>query len=185
MLKVYFDNDVASAVSRRDLNEAELRAIDQLLELHRSRRIVIGISRQSSREMERAPFPYQSNLKAGLSGLQRAEVDHVVLGFHTQTDPYGGFISGPLVTDIVDKPLFLELREKIGLEDDDAKHLMYAVHNGYARFLTCDSHFLTRRTAIERRCPSIRIQKPSELAADLPAINDGSEVDPTLASDGA
>ena len=178
MLKVYLDNDVASAISRRDLDEAELEAIDQLLEAKRSGNLDLGTSRQSPREMERAPSQHQAKLKTGLSELALAEDDHKVLGFHMQTDQYGGCISNPLVTDIVDDQLYSDLLVA-GLKKDDAKHLMYAVHNGYERFLTCDGGILSRKTAIEKRCPSIRIQKPSELVAKLSAVSGKGKIDPT------
>ena len=103
MLKVYFQNEVACAITRRfsTWDKAELDAIDQLLVLAKSSdKVVLGTSRQSPREMERAPVQHQAKLKAGLSELALAEDDHKVLGFHTQTDQYGGCITTPLVTDM-------------------------------------------------------------------------------------
>ncbi len=46
-------------------------------------------------------------------------------------------------------------------------HLMYAVHNGYESFLTCDQGILRRRDNLRNVCGSIRIQRPSELAIEL------------------
>ena len=167
MLKVYLDNDVVSAISRRDCDMAELGAIDLLLEANRSGNLAVGTSRHSPREMERAPSQHQAKLKTGLSELELAKDDHKVLGFHTQTDQHGGCISNPLVTDIVDGKMYEDLLAA-GLKTDDAKHLMYAVHNGYQRFLTCDNGILCRRGVLENRCcPSMRIQRPSELAAEF------------------
>ena len=137
-------------------------AIDQLLEANRSDKLALGTSRQSPREIERAPSQHQAKLKTGLSELDLAKDDHKVLGFHTQADQYGGCICTPLVTDIVDDPLYSDLLAA-GLATDDAKHLMYAIHNGYQRFLTCDNGILSRRVGLEKRCPSIRIQMPSDL----------------------
>ena len=172
MVKVYLDNDVASAISRYDLDKVELDAIDQLLNWMHSGKIVIGTSRQSLREMDRAPFQYQAGLKTGISGLGLAENDHKVLGFHMQTDQYGGCISYPLVTDVVDEQLHSAFLDA-GLKTDDRMHLMYAVHNGYQRFLTCDKGILSRRIDLERLCPSIQIQKPSELVTQMSAVNGG------------
>ncbi len=166
MITVYLDNNIVSAISRRDLPETELHAIDQLLDMKRSGTLVLISSRQSFREMERAPSKYQADLKEGFSDLIVTEDDHRVLGFHTQIDPFGGCISNPLVADIVDEVLYLDLRT-LGLDEDDAKHLMYAVHNGYQQFLTCDNGILRRRTELEKLCGSIHIQKPSELVAAL------------------
>lgn len=183
IFNVYFDNDVASAVSRRDWDKAELDAIDRLLEAKRAGKIALGTSCQSPREMERAPTPHQAKLKTGLSELDLAKDDHKVLGFHTQTDQYGGCISNPLVTDIVEDQLYSDLLAG-GLRTDDAKHLMYAVDNGYQRFLTCDNGILSRRVGLEKRCPSIRIQRPSELAAELSVVG-GCKAAPAKSESGA
>ncbi len=166
MVKIYFDNDVASAISKRDLNEEELNAIDQLFNWMRSGKIVIGTSRQSLREMSRAPSQYQAELKTGISGLEVAENDHKVLGFHMQTNQRGGCISNPFVTDVIDKKLYSALLNE-GLKTDDARHLMYAVHNGYKRFLTCDNGILSRRINLEKLYSSTQIQKPSELVTKM------------------
>jgi hypothetical protein len=55
MLKIYLDNDVSSAITRRDLEKAELDALDLLIDCKRHKRIILDTSRQSPREMERAP----------------------------------------------------------------------------------------------------------------------------------
>jgi hypothetical protein len=184
-MKVYFDNDVVSAISRRDGDVAELRAIDQLREEARAGRIVLGTSRQSQWEMERAPPHHQAKLKTGLSGLNVSEDDHKLLGFYSLTDQYGGFISNPMFTDIVDEQLYSYLLD-CGLKPDDAKHLMYAVHTGHERFLTCDRGILYRRSDLEKRCPSIRVQKPSELVAELSIVNGGEpDAQPDPAPPGA
>ncbi|MDP2682053.1 MAG: hypothetical protein Q8P28_04480 [Deltaproteobacteria bacterium] len=181
MLKVYLDNNVASAISRRDMDKAELEAIDQLLEAKRSVNLDLGTSCQSLREMERAPSNHRAKLKTGLSEVAEVEDDHKVLGFHTQTDQYGGCITNPLVTDIVNDKLYSDLLAS-GLKDDDAKHLMYAVHNGYQRFLTCDGGILSRKTTLGKICPLIRIQKPSELIKELSATRGKDRIDPTETS---
>ncbi|MBU0719495.1 MAG: hypothetical protein KJ749_14715 [Planctomycetes bacterium] len=184
MLKVYLDNDVASAISQHDCDRAQRDAIDLLLEANRSGNLAVGTSRQSPREMERAPPQHQAKLKTGLSELDLAKDDHKVLGFHTQTDQHGGCISNPLVTDIVDGQMYEDLLAA-GLKTDDAKHLMYAVHNGYQRFLTCDNGILSRRADFEKRCcPSMRIQRPSELAAELSDAT-GCPAGPTKSQSGA
>ncbi len=166
MLKVYFDNDVASGISKRDCAKAEVDAIDQLLAANRAQKIMLGALRQSLREMERAPSEeLRAKLKTGLSELILAEHDHIVLGCDTQTDYRGTCSSNPLVTDIVDEHMYSGFRAA-GLKADDAKHLMYAAYNGYDRFLTCDKGILSRRFELEKVCPSIKIQKPSEFVAD-------------------
>jgi predicted nucleic acid-binding protein len=161
MLRVYLDNDVSSAISRRDLPQSEMLALDQLLEWGRDRRIVLGTSRQSHREMERAPAQYQPQLKSGLTGLDIASDDHKLLGFSTSR-----FFVGPLITDIVDEHLHASLREA-GLRGDDANHFMYAAHNGFERFVTVDGDFLARADVLASLRPSVGVCKPSELVSEL------------------
>ena len=127
MLRVYLDNNVGSAIRRRDCEPAEIDAILQLLEWGRAGVIMLGTSRQSLREMERAPPQNRGDLKEGLTDLEIAKDDHKLLGSYTLTDPCGGYICNPLVTDIVDEPLYSRLLDA-GLKPDDAKHFMYAVH---------------------------------------------------------
>ena len=165
-MPIYFDNDVASTVSRRDRDASDLAAVDKLLELGRSHAISIATSRQSTREMERAPAAHQRQLKSGLGEMAITPDDHRVLGSHTLTDLYGGCICNPLVTDIVDEGLYSKLRGA-GLKDDDAKHLMYASHNHCDRFLTWDRNFLSRRSTLRALCPSLQIQAPNEFVREM------------------
>jgi predicted nucleic acid-binding protein len=73
----------------------------------------------------------------------------------------------PMVSDIVDEALFADLKAMGLPNDSDARHLMYAVENKCDRFVTLDPDFLDRRDALHVRCPTIRIVRPSELAAEL------------------
>ena len=116
------------------------------------------------------PTQHQSELKEGLSGLAVSTDDHTVLGSYSQTDQLGGLISNIMVTDIIDERVCSDLIAS-GLKPDDAKHLMYAAHQGYDRFLTCDGGILNRRAAIKRLCPALKVQRPSELIAELPSVN--------------
>jgi len=93
--------------------------------------------------------------------------DHKLLGFSHLYGPRGTMAVSPMVSDIVDEALFADLKA-MGLRDDsDARHLMYAVENKCDRFVTLDPDFLDRRDALHVRCPTIRIVRPSELAAEL------------------
>jgi hypothetical protein len=166
---VYLDNDVASGLTRRDLPNIEGGALDQLVEWAQKGRVTLGTSRQSLREMERAPARYRDNLKRGLANMPLAQDDHRVLGSFTVVDQYGGCIANPLVTDVVDEPLYSELLVA-GLKPDDAKHFMYAAHNRFAWFLTCDAGILGRSRNLEKLCPSIHVGRPSELVAELRAV---------------
>ena len=66
----------------------------------------------------------------------------------------------------VDNELFNDLKSQ-GLDDSDARHLMYAACNECDRFVTLDPDFLNRRVSLEARCKGIRIVRPSELVAEL------------------
>ncbi len=126
-------------------------------------------SPESWREQERAKDSGVRNaLRQGRNEVPMVKNSHRVLGFGQLRDQYGGLIVGPLVTDMIDETLFAELM-MLGLDGADARHLMYAVWNGCDRFLTLDLDFLDRRAALEGRCPSLRIVKPSELVSELPA----------------
>jgi hypothetical protein len=166
MIRIYLDNDVSSAITRRDLPNVEMVAVDQLLAWHHARKILLGTSRQSHREMERAPIQHQPKLKAALAGLDIASDDHRLLGFSTLSDQYGGFFAGPLITDIVDEELYARLMAT-GLKRDDAHHLMYAVHNSFAWFVTMDRNFLSRSSVLASICSSIGFCKPSGLISKL------------------
>jgi hypothetical protein len=172
MLRVFLENTVVSTRTRHNCGQEELAAIDQLYEWNKSGEIdlgeyELGTSRHTQREMERAPAQHQAKLKSALEGLDIAKDDHKVVDSHAQTDPLGGCISNVFSTDTPDEELYSKLRGT-GLDEDDAKHLLYAVGNKYERFVTLDiKHFLSRRHKLEKLCPSIRIRKPSELVEEL------------------
>jgi hypothetical protein len=57
MLKVYCDNDVTSAISQRDFDKTELKAITGLLKAQSSGKIILKTSRQSLWEKEQVNNP--------------------------------------------------------------------------------------------------------------------------------
>ncbi len=63
--------------------------------------------------------------------------DHRLLGFQSLDQGRYGFISSPMISDIVDEDLFAKLIAA-GLKDADAKHVMYAVANDCQVFVTLD-----------------------------------------------
>jgi hypothetical protein len=162
--RAYLDNDIASGITGEDLSEDEVDAIVWLIEAHNAGKIIVGTSNHARREMERAPPQHREKLKSGLTGLAYFSKDHKVLGAYGHSTGRG-WITGPLVTDIVDESMHAELLSA-GLKTDDAQHLMNAIHSGCDVLLTRDKHFLSRRDAIEKKYP-IRILKPSELVAEL------------------
>jgi hypothetical protein len=94
--------------------------------------------------------------------------DHRLLGFANLDYGSRGFISYPLIDDIVDPELFERLTKNAGLKDADAKHVMYAVANACGYFVTLDTRdLLPRRSAIESICPQVKIMTPIEAVAAI------------------
>ena len=108
-----------------------------------------------------------STLVAHADDISMVQGDHRLLGFSHIDYGQRGFIANPIVTDIVNEELFAHL-SVLGLEDGDAKHVMYAVANDCQLFVTLDTRdILPHRKAIEAVCRGMRILKPTELVAEL------------------
>jgi hypothetical protein len=167
-MKVYLDNVIASAWVRNDLWSLEERSALKMIREHRNlEKVDVVTSRESWREQERtANAEVREELCASRDKMSVVSKDHKLLGFNSVDLGYRGFISSPLVTDIVDKAIFLGL-QAAGLKSADARHLMYALCNGCVRFVTTDPDFLDRRSAIETAYPQIRLSKPSEMLEEL------------------
>lgn len=97
--------------------------------------------------------------------------DEKLLGFHHQSDPYGGFVTYPLISDIQDEQLHDEL-VKQGLDPPDAKHITQAISNDCDVFLTRDESSIIKphRKWLEMRFDGFRVRLPSELLLDLAAL---------------
>jgi len=173
MMRVYFDNVAASGRVLEDLVPAsEMEALREIERAHFAGQIKRVTSRESWREQERTKDPTKrAKLDAARTEVSVVASDHVVKGVGNISGlyGYGTTVVHPLVTDIIDDALFTDLR-KIGLRDGDAKHFMYAFANMCDRFVTLDPDFLDRRTALETRCKTLRIVKPTELAAELRCV---------------
>jgi len=131
-MKIYCDTSSLFSNANRDKKDAksqqETTAIARLLGLHRQGKIQL----------------VQSNVVWEFLDLVPVANDEKVLGFDEQvTDPFGGFASSPLVSDIQDEPLFEKLKKQFGLKKFDAQHLAQALSNGADILLTRDEkHFL-------------------------------------------
>ena len=167
-MKVYLDNVITSGMVLSDLQPAdEMNAVCTIEQLASQGALDACTSRESWREQDRTRDPAKrAMLEQARPDVPVVHKDHEVVGFSYLQDQYGGFISNPLITDIIDDVLFNDLRSQ-GLDHEDARHLMYAVCNGCERFVTLDPDFLTRRVGLEARCKAIRIVKPSELVVEL------------------
>jgi predicted nucleic acid-binding protein len=170
-VKVYLDNVIASALVRNDLAlQEEQQSLKTLQEHPNFATLEIVTSRESWREQDRTRCTTtREELRAARDKTPVVSEDHVLLGFNSVDLGHRGFISSPIITDIVDEAMFAELKA-IGLKNGDARHLMYALCNGCVRFITTDPDFLDRRSRIEAVYPNIRIINPSEILEEIEKI---------------
>jgi predicted nucleic acid-binding protein len=104
------------------------------------------------RELERTRSSAQKNALLGdFLELVSIANDEKVLGIDTQhTDPYGGLVTTPLVSDVQDERPVERLHKELNLPIPDAQHLAQAISNGADVFLTRDEeHFISQRQIIE------------------------------------
>jgi len=166
-MRVYLDTVITSSLVLQDLRPlAEMEAVNDIVRLAAEGRVNIVTSKMSPIEQARTADPaVRAALTAHADDVPRVSEDHRLLGFNNMDLGRYGFISSPILTDIVDDELFAKLR--VELPDADAKHVLYAVANHCHVFLTLDMRdILPQRAAIEAICPQIRIVKPTELIAE-------------------
>ncbi len=162
-MKAYLDTNILSAIVRDDYPK-ESEALDKLLEFAEAGKVEIVTSELTRKEIERYQGQQSKSVQRvyRLVGRVNFLEDHKLLGFHSESYPWGGG-SFPLVED---DRISSELRQ-IGLERTDAHHLMLAIRAGCEVFLTYDEKtILKHRTAIEGSFP-IKLMKPSELGARI------------------
>jgi hypothetical protein len=175
-MKAYLDNVIVSGITRGDLTpDAEMTAVRQIEAASKNGQLKISCeiitSRETWREQEKTKDQaLRSQFEQQRSKLPVVSNDHQLTGFHSSQDYLGGFCVCPLITDIVDESLFRDFKQA-GLEDADARHFMYAVHNGCDRFVTLDPHFLDRRASLHSLCRGLQICTPTELARELTRLN--------------
>ena len=171
-MKVYYDNDVLSRLVRTDETGPESDALMLLQALCTEGRFTKVTSRLSWREQQRAPVEQtRVALKQNRRDSPIVKEDWVRGSYATLEEENGSFASWYTGTHVVDEDLYRSLLN-FGLKEEDACHLMYAVHNLCETFLTLDKHFLgtssnSMRGELEKLCRGLRILKPSELLAEL------------------
>ncbi len=171
-IKVYLDNMIVCAITKHDLALEEQKALDTLQKDPYRTMLEIKTSRESWREQDKTnKQSVLDQLKKNRDKIPVVLNDHKVLGFSSQDYQYRGFITSPLVTDIIDEKIFNDakklLKRKKKNVENDARHIMYALCNNCERFVTTDPDFIDNRNEIEKRFPEIRIVKPSELLKEL------------------
>jgi hypothetical protein len=168
-MKIYVETScLRSNVSRHSdaKSQRELNALEQLAEQYS----LFG-SRLALREaMAAADVSQRDSLIIDHKGLQPIPNDERLLGYNTQSDPYGGFVCHPLIQDCQDEMLRKELMAN-GLQAKDAEHLTQAICNDCEIFLTRDENTIINphRHWLEQRLPNLRIRLPSELLHELAA----------------
>ena len=128
-------------------------------------------SRVNLRELERTRNPGQrSLLLADYEVLEPIPLDERHYGqSQLLTDPYGGSVSNPLVSDVQDERMLAEL--ECYLKRRDAEHITQAVCNSCDVFLTRDEDSIIKfRGRIETRFRPLRVLLPSELETELKSV---------------
>ena len=156
--RVYLDNVITSGWVLKDLKpQEEMEAVDRLYALHDTGIIKRVTSKISGIEQARTTdLQKRAALAASADLVSVVQNDHRLLGFANLDYGSRGFISYPLIDDIVEPTLFEQLTKNAGLKDADAKHVMYAVANDCHYFVTLDTRdLLPRRSAIESICQQL------------------------------
>jgi hypothetical protein len=177
LVKIYCDTDTLFHNVKRQEQEAktrkELVAINQLLDCWRRGKILMFGSLANLREIERTKnAEHLANLRADYDQLRQTPKDERFLGTdEIITDPHGGFIENPLVSDVQNEEILSELADK-GLEVRDAQHITQAICNLCDVFLTRDEDTIIKpqRQWIENRFPPLKVRTPSELISELGSL---------------
>jgi hypothetical protein len=165
---VYYDNMIVCGIVRHDLEPAEMAGLLEIEALHAAGLIKRVTSHESFREQSKTRDPIvKAALEAGQGELSAVPFDAALLGNNFVQDQYGGFVSSPMLDDIIDRPLYDELRA-LGFTNEDARHFMYAAapENNCQYFLTTDPMFFLHRARLAALRPLIRVMRPTEFMTE-------------------
>jgi len=173
-MRVYCDTDTLfSNIKRHESQPSvkkELEALKKLLVYHSGKKIVMFRSLGNLRELEKTKNLRQlKKLCSDYESLPPLPKDERHYGSDTLiTEPYGGCISNPLVSDVQDEAICAELENR-GLKRPDARHVTQAVCNGCDIFMTRDEKSIIRphRAWIETRFCPIKVCLPSQALAEV------------------
>jgi hypothetical protein len=123
-LKIYCDTStLPENIRGADAkSQKELTALKQLQELG----VMLGSHIVRYEVMNTKDESKRTQLLAEHDALKPIDNDEKLLGIHTTTDQYGGFVSYPMISDVQDEAIRAELIER-GLEQKDAEHITQAV----------------------------------------------------------
>jgi hypothetical protein len=170
-LKIYCDTSVLPENIHGD--DQELRAVQELqklgiLDMHGSH--LVRYEAMNTKDESK-----RNQLLAEHAELKPISKDEKLLGIQTTTDPYGGFVSYPMISDVQDEGIRAELIAR-GLEQRDAEHITQAVCNDCDVFQTRDKNTIINphRDWLHQRFPKLKVWLPSELLAHVKARHSGS-----------
>ena len=177
VVKIYCDTDTLFHNVKRQEQESktrkELVAIKQMLDCWRRGRILMFRSLVNLREIEKTKNAEQlAKLMADYEQLPQIPKDERFYGTERiVTDPHGGFIDNPLVSDVQNEAILAELVQR-GLDFPDAQHITQAICNLCDVFLTRDEDTIIKphRKWIENRFPQFKVRLPSELMSELISV---------------
>ena len=151
-------------------SQKELTALKELQELG----VMLGSRIVRYEVMNTKDENKRNQLLAEHAALKPIDNDEKLLGIHTTTDQYGGFVSYPMISDVQDEAIRAELIER-GLEQKDAEHITQAVCNNCDVFLTRDENTIINphREWLHQRFPNLKVWLPSELLASIRAMHRG------------
>ena len=151
-------------------SQKELTALKQLQELG----VMLGSHIVRYEVMNTKDESKRTQLLAEHDALKPIDNDEKLLGIHTTTDQYGGFVSYPMISDVQDEAIRAELIER-GLEQKDAEHITQAVCNNCDVLLTRDENTIINphRDWLHQRFPNLKVWLPSELLASVRTMHRG------------
>ncbi len=150
MKRVYLDNMIACAITERDLKADKQESLDELVVIEkRQDTIMFLVSLEAQREVERTKDQEKrERLKAGISQIENVQESSKLLGFNMQDLGRYGFISSPLMSDVLDAAIFGQLAA-FRFKRSDSIHFVNAVYNKCEVFLTTDLRFMQYRSQLE------------------------------------
>jgi hypothetical protein len=168
MPTIYCDTDTLwHNIKRQEAepdSQKELVALECLL-ASRGDDCLMYRSRVDRSELENMRDPQQrEGLRRDYESLAPIPRDENPIGFYNQMDHVGTVSMGPIVLDIQDEALYLELCKR-GLKHRDAQHLTQAISNSCDVFLTRDNGIIAHRDWLMTQ--GIRVRRPSELISEL------------------
>jgi hypothetical protein len=141
-LRVYVDTCIVSGLAKKDLSQADINALMEVLPKHKNNIISFVTSQVTKEEIDRIPKKYRLEHEVIYNLLSDLPV---VRAF--RTDP--GLMLMGVGTGRRLHPMLVKLNTLLA-DEADARHLYQAARNGVRYFITTDAHtILCRRTEIE------------------------------------